>query len=441
MKDSGLNAIGLIPENWIILKFNSVITRLSTGLNPRDNFKLGFGQNYYVTIKNYKNGKVYLDDKCDMVTDEALKIINIRSDLKKNDILFASISSEPNIYMIEETPLNWNINESIFTIRVNEKIITPLFAKYVMQSTYFYNNLLVEATGSTFSSIKQKSLRANNIVLPSLAEQSKIVRYLHFKYTLVDQTIEKQKLLIEKLKAYKQSIITEAVTKGLDPNVTMKESGIEWIGEIPEHWEIKKIKYILSGKGIKIGPFGSALTSSEIHAKGDIKVYGQANLIRNDFSYGEKYINLDKFSELQVYEIFPNDILISMMGTIGKCSIFPNSAERGIMDSHLTKITFDNNVINTNYFKIFFSETSIIEKYLEKISIGSIMNGLNSTILKNIVITLPPIEEQDFIVSELFGKCTKIENTIEKTKMIIEKLESYKKSLIYECITGKREVK
>ena len=118
-----------------------------------------------------------------------------------------------------------------------------------------------------------------------------------------------------------------------------KPSGVEWIGDIPEHWEIKPIRYLLKpGKdGIRIGPFGSSLKSEFISLSG-YKVYGQENIINNDFTLGWRFINEDKFSELSEYEITPGDVLVTMMGTTGKCKIVPPGIEKGIMDSHLIRM-------------------------------------------------------------------------------------------------------
>ena len=108
-----------IPEGWKSIELNEIISRSGTGLNPRNNFKLGSGNNYYVTIKNVTNGKIILDDKCDRIDDEALKIINNRSQLQGGDILFTSIEPVGVTYLIHEKPNNWDINESVFTIRPN----------------------------------------------------------------------------------------------------------------------------------------------------------------------------------------------------------------------------------------------------------------------------------------------------------------------------------
>jgi len=123
-----------IPERWEVYDLSDIITRSGTGLNPRKNFKLGIGNNFYVTIKNINNGKIVLNDKCDKVDDEALKIINKRSDLRPGDILFTSIEPVGLTYFIHSTPTNWNINESVFTLRPNYEKVTSEYLFMLLSS-------------------------------------------------------------------------------------------------------------------------------------------------------------------------------------------------------------------------------------------------------------------------------------------------------------------
>lgn len=116
-----------IPKGWEVTELSRLVSRIGTGLNPRDNFMLGSGSNYYVTIKNIDYGKIYLDERCDRISDNALQTINRRSNLSVGDVLFTSIEPVGRTYLIQEEPVNWNINESVFTIRCNQEFVTPEF--------------------------------------------------------------------------------------------------------------------------------------------------------------------------------------------------------------------------------------------------------------------------------------------------------------------------
>ncbi|MCQ2267061.1 MAG: restriction endonuclease subunit S, partial [Bacteroidaceae bacterium] len=225
MKNSGIAWIGEIPKDWEVISFSQGITRMATGLNPRDNFELSKEeQYYYVTIRNFKDGRLFLDDNCDRISIDTFNIIQERSQLQKGDILFASISKDGQAYILDEEPNCWNINESVFCIRVNKDYFETKYFYYHIIDSEFYNDLRVDATGTTFQSIKQNKLRRSLLCLPSLQEQQLIANFLDEKCGEIDELVALQEKMIDELKAYKQSVITETVTKGLQPNAKMKDS-------------------------------------------------------------------------------------------------------------------------------------------------------------------------------------------------------------------------
>jgi type I restriction enzyme S subunit len=147
-----------IPVDWREVTLNEVISKVGTGLNPRDNFSLGTGSNYYVTIKNIKGGKILLDDKCDKINDDALKIINKRSDLQEGDILFTSIEPVGITYLIQENPTNWNINESVFTVRANQTV-SPEFLYMLLSSDRMKAYTRNSSAGSIHKGIRHSDLK------------------------------------------------------------------------------------------------------------------------------------------------------------------------------------------------------------------------------------------------------------------------------------------
>ena len=216
----------------------------------------------------------------------------------------------------------------------------------------------------------------------------------------------------------------------------MKESGIQWIGLIPYDWNVKRIKHIIQNNdnGIKVGPFGSALTNEVVSSdEGQYKVYGQSNLIRKDFLYGDNYVSEQNYKRLINYEVLPNDIAVSMMGTIGKCSVVPGNIEPGIMDSHLIKIRLSQKML-PRYFEYAYESDMGYSQLLIN-SKGSIMNGLNSTIVKGLYIPVPEIIEQQAIVDFLDKECAQIDSIATDLEKQIALLQQYKKSLITETVT------
>jgi len=148
-----------IPAGWSLCELSEIISRSATGLNPRENFKLGHGENYYVTIKNVNNGKIVLDDRCDRVDDEALEIIDRRSQLQPGDVLFTSIEPVGVTYFIQEKPTNWNINESVFTIRPNSNKATSEYLFLLLSSSEMKAFTKNSSAGSIHKGIRHGVLK------------------------------------------------------------------------------------------------------------------------------------------------------------------------------------------------------------------------------------------------------------------------------------------
>lgn len=277
--------------------------------------------------------------------------------------------------------------------------------------------------------------------VPSKREQQAISAYLDDQVAQIDSIIAEAQTSIEEYKQWEAAFVFEAVTKGIIPNRDMKESGLHFIGLIPETWRCVKIARVLerSKDGIRVGPFGSSLTNAVVSAaEGRIKIYGQANLIRKDFAYGDKYVTEETYQRLKEYEVRPGDVAVSMMGTIGKCCVVPDGIDLGIMDSHLIKVRL-NDTILPKYFEYVYESYAVFEQ-LKNLSKGSIMSGLNSSIVKSAYITLPDVSEQASIVTFLDRQCGIIDSLIAEKQSLIEDVETYKRSLIYEVVTGKRKV-
>lgn len=213
-----------------------------------------------------------------------------------------------------------------------------------------------------------------------------------------------------------------------------KESGVEWLGHVPEHWEVRRFKFLLRDvDGNKIGPFGSALRLEDMEDEG-IKVYGQENIINNDFTVGYRRISPGKYKEMLVYTALPGDILITMMGTSGRCQIVPEEVETGIIDSHLLRLRIDDVIFN-KYIQILIDRSYTIKSQIDHMGRGSIMQGLNSGIVKELIIPLPPLPEQHAIAAFLDAQTAKLDTLIAKKRALIAKLKEKRAALITRTVT------
>ena len=280
-------------------------------------------------------------------------------------------------------------------------------------------------------------LNTVEIPVPSSEEQHRIADYLDDKCGKIDRYIEQQKQVIEKLKAYKQSVITEAVTKGLDPTVPMKDSGVEWIGEIPESWVVvKATRLILSTQ--------NGLTRRDLEKSNGNIVLKLRNInSRGEIDYSEINRIVLSSKEVETYQLIDGDFLfVRVNGSrslVGKCAIYNGISEIVAYNDHIIRVRL-NNFCDKDFFKWFL--LSDVGK--KEIDIHTSTSAGQFTIsgdgLRNLNVILPKKEIQREIVVYLNQKCSSIDFAIEKKQALIEKLTEYKKSLIYEVVTGKKEV-
>jgi len=181
---------------------------------------------------------------------------------------------------------------------------------------------------------------------------------------------------------------------------------------------------------IKIGPFGSQLKKEDLSKQG-YKVYGQENIIESDFSIGDRWISVSKFSSLKSCRLFPDDIVLTMMGTIGKCLIFPKNAATGIMDSHLLRIQINREIADNRFVAIMIAAEEVVGRQIAQRSHGSIMSGLSSTIVRRLSLPLPPLPEQRRIAEIL----DTADEAIRQTESLLAKLKQVKAGLLHDLLT------
>lgn len=282
------------------------------------------------------------------------------------------------------------------------------------------------------------------LLFPSIKEQHRIADYLDEKCAKIDAIIEKQQEIIEKLKEYKLSVITEAVTKGLNPNVEMKKSGIRKLKRIPYNWnEIKITRMLDNSNSYPMGDGDHGLIKTD-----DYKEEGIPYIRVQNLGWGTElqldnviYISEEDHERIKSSELHPNDILFCKTGaTIGKTGMVPESIPIANTTSHVGKITLDKKY-NSRFVFYFLSSHIGYVQFWDIACLKSTRPELAIEETKAIRIPIPQKRtDQDEIVKYLDEKCRELDFSISKKEKVIDKLEEYKKSLIYEVVTGKREV-
>ena len=317
--------------------------------------------------------------------------------------------------------------------------------------SYLFYQLLVSkgvleslGSGSTFKELSTDALKSFLVCLPSNNEQTTIADYLDNKTGQIDDLIAKKQKLIDLLDEEKTAIINQAVTKGLDPNSPMKDSGIPSLGEIPAHWHMKKIKHVLLRKrtALKTGPFGSQLKTTDFVLNGRYKVYNQRNVLDDDFDLGDDFIDDQKFRELKEFEIFPSDILITTRGTIGKCAIFPSKKRDGVLHPCLIRIQVDEGIVLKDWITNYINNSSLFLSAVLLESNATTIDVIYGTDLKEIVIPVPnDLREQRDVLEYINNQLLRIRETTSKINKEIELLQEYRTALISEAVTGKIDVR
>lgn len=424
MKDSGIPWIGEIPKDWGNLKFK-YSGSFQKGKLPKE-FNVE-GNGYPIIGASEMLGKTP-------------RLYSLEADLPVCDIEDILILWDGANAGIVSTNHKGIISSTTVRYSCADKRCSSGYVFYLFKSVepYFREKVF----GTTIPHMNMEYINDVPLLLPTLAEQKAIAEFLDRKCGDIDELVSLQEQMIEELKAYKQSVITEAVTKGLNPNVPLKDSGIEWIGQIPEHWDILPIKTISKSEkySIKTGPFGSQLKGEELKTDGDVRVYNQRNVIDNDFDNINYFITYEKADELRAFYTKPNDILITSRGTIGKASLLTEKHKMGILHPCLIALRIDERKANLRWVLIWINESEPFEREIEEKSNGTTIGVIYTDTLKNIRIVVPPLAEQQEIADYLDKKCSEIDSLIELKQQKIEELKDYQKSLIYEYVTGKKQI-
>ncbi|MEC6797567.1 restriction endonuclease subunit S [Photobacterium sp. S4TG1] len=358
--------------------------------------------------------------------------------LKDKDLLIGMDGSKvgKNFTLIKESDLPLLLVQRVARLRTDDQLYYK-FLSYLIGSELFRIWVTLVKTDPAIPHISPSDIRGFPLPFPSYEEQTQIAAFLDHETAKIDTLIEKQQQLIELLKEKRQAVISHAVTKGLNPDAPMKDSGVEWLGEVPEHWSVAPLKYLVKEKAA--GPYGASLTKA-MYVLSGIKVYGQQQVISNDFDIGDYYISENKYKEMTRYTVYPDDVLISVMGTVGKVAVVPPTAHHGIINPRLVRYKF-----NTSKIKPMFVQHLIMsiryQNRLSEASQGSTMDGLNMGILGDLSLALPPINEQDQIISEVNHQSSVYNKLINKAENVIILSQERRTALISAAVTGKIDVR
>ena len=424
LKDSGVEWIGEIPTDWSIgrIKYNFYLKgRIGWQGLKADEF-VDNGP-FLVTGTDFENGNVNWS-KCYHISEERyMEAPEIH--VENGDLLVTKDGTVGKVAYINNKPEKVSLNSHLLLIRPNSQLYYNKFLFWVIQSPIFDKYFSLSQNGTIMASLSQEKINNFSFPLPGMETQQCIADYLDRKCSQIDAIIARQREVIEKLKAYKLSVITEAVTKGLNPDVPMKDSGVEWIGEIPEHWSESTILRNIRFEGGSQPPLEHFIDEPR---KGYIRLIQNRDYRTDDYA---TYVPITMVSKFCTKE----DVMIGRYGP----PIFV--IHRGLEGAYNVALMKAVPINIDREFMFFYLQNSTLLNYIESFSVRTAgQSGVNPNILKRYPMFIPPIEEQKQIAKGLLQNCHHIDNLVANKKSIVEKLMSYKKSLIYEVVTGKREV-
>ncbi len=441
MRHSGIEWIGEIPKGWDILPFKQMY-ELGKGLSitKADLVEEGVPVISYGQIHSKSNSGTTIKDELIRFVPNTFLEGNSSSLVKKGDVIFADTSEDLDgcgncIYIDRDSVMFAGYH----TIIAKYLSFSPNnYLSYLFKTDCWRSQIRSSVNGVKLFSVPQRLLGSTTIIVPPLSEQQKIANYLDKVCGEVDEMIALQEQMIEELKAYKQSVITEAVTKGLNPNVPMKDSGIDWIGEVPEEWSVEKLKYLIS----KIESGVSVNAGNVPASKNEIGVLKTSCVSKYIFDANENKTVYSNEIGRVACPVRANTIIVSRMNTpelVGACGYVNEDYDNIYLPDRLWQVHFHDVCVKYIWFVL---RSSHIRNYYSSLSVGSSssMQNISQDQFANATIVLPPLSEQQSIASYLDTKCAQIDALIAIKQQKIDELKEYKKSVIFEYVTGKKEV-
>ena len=424
MKDSGNKWIGLIPKTWGVERIKTIFSERSELSEDGSETLLSVSEYYGVANRAEK-----VEDGEYVSRAESLVGYKkcYKGDLVSN-IMLAWKGS------MGVTELDGIVSPA-YCVYKPSKSVYPRYYHYLFRTSLYTSIFRLYSKGIIDSRLRLYSPYFFDIkaIIPSYAEQQRIAEFLDRKCAEVDEMIALQEQIIEELKAYKQSVITEAVTKGLNPDAPMCDSGIDWIGQTPEHWEVKRLKQVLSS------PLQYGANESGMPYQENLPRYVRiTDILDNSL---RDNIEKQSLTEQQAdgYILQHNDILFARSGgTVGKSFIFNEKYGRCAFAGYLIKASV--NELMDAKFVYYFTQTNCYEEWKKQIFIQSTIQNIGADRYSQLQLTIPPTSEQQAIADYLDEKCADIDSLIQTKQSKIDSLKEYKKSIIYEYVTGKREV-
>lgn len=427
-KDSGVDWLGKIPNHWH-LKSSKFLFNIVNGSTPKSGVEEYWeGDITWVTpsdlskIKNFE-----ISESARKITNKGLE--SCGTSLVPSGSLILSCRAP--IGSLAITTKEVCTNQGCKSLVVKGKLNTKFIYYFLNVST---EQLNIFGRGTTFLELSSDELGNFKFPFPTISEQFEIANFLDHETSKIDTLIAKQEKLIELLKEKRQAVISHAVTKGLNPNVQMKDSGVEWLGEVPEHWTVSKLKHfvnVIDCKHITAEFFDEGIPLASI---GEVKGW-KVNLAKAKLT-NEKYYQelIDGNRKPQI-----GDIIYTRNATVGEAAIVHEELPKFALGQDVCLIHIVQKL--SPEFLLHFLKSEIIKIQLNSAMVGSTFKRINVDDIRNYVVVIPPIEDQQLILNDLNKKIDKYDSLISLADSQIKFMQERRTALISAAVTGKIDVR
>jgi type I restriction enzyme S subunit len=463
--------ISINQNGWAVTRLEDIATRITKGGTPTT-----YGYSFqksginFLKVENIKNGRVNLKSITDFIGEDA-HTFQSKSQLSVHDILFSIAGTIGETCVIKEEYLPANTNQALAIVKGTDCAMIPKLLE--LQFEAFVAKVKAKARGGAMNNVSLEDLKNLLVYIPPIPEQERLIFKIEELFSSLDKGIESLKTAQAQLKVYRQAVLKWAFEGKLTEDWRKHESSIKsadnLLSEIKKEREefskinkvkIKPIKELSDSElsdlpklsdgwkwinidaisehekhSIKAGPFGSSLKKEFYVAEG-YKIYGQEQVISGDAYMGDYFVNEDKYQELFSCRIKPFDVLISLVGTIGKVLILPHNAQSGLINPRLIKISLNQKYYNPLFFKYYF-ESSFLRSIYKQNAHGATMDVLNLGIIQVLPFPMCSLKEQEQIIQEIESRlsvCDKIEESI--TTSLLQ-AESLRQSILKKAFEGK----
>lgn len=423
----------VVPTGWQIRKLK-YLASITLGKMLTSNAEDGFVSKLYLRAQNINWFSPNLDDVKKMWFSE-IEMTRLR--LRKSDLLVSEGGEVGRTCIWNDELAECFIQNSVHRVRFEGGLLPAFFLyQFFAASQFGYFDSIVNRI--SIAHLTGEKLKETLWFFPPLAEQLAIARYLEAKTAQIDDIIAKKQKLIELLREERTAIINQAVTKGLDRNMRMKRSGVDWLGEIPEHWEVKRLKYVAMVQPSNVDK-KSGETEEGVLLCNYLDVYNN-EFITSALEFMKATASQD---EIMKFKIRFGDVLITKDSEtptdIAKAAFVTEGIENTLCGYHLAQIRPERSVLLGEYlFRLFFSK-HFNDQFMVAAN-GITRYGLSVGAIAGAYILIPPLDEQKAISKEIESQCKQIDHTISRISLEIELLQEYQAALINEVVTGKIKV-